>query len=138
MGLVGDVILIDGVDSDFFSAPSERHSGTLAVLITEACSHTDGSLPTRQESNKVGLELSRVVSDVLASILSDHEHLSQVSLGLCVTLEPILIPTLLLTHLQHRLQPSVLCVPQKERRQSSSLDSRSVVSVAHETFVGWR
>jgi len=51
------------------------------------------------------LELLRVVSDMSASVLSDCEHLSQVSFGLGVTLETVLVSTLFLADLTEPAQP---------------------------------
>jgi hypothetical protein len=45
------------------------------------------------------LELHRVVRDVSARILSDHEHLTEMRFGLSMALEAVLIPTLLLADL---------------------------------------
>ena len=45
------------------------------------------------------LELSRVIRDVSASVLSNDEHLSEVGFGLDVTLESVVVPTLFLTDL---------------------------------------
>ena len=45
------------------------------------------------------LELSRVIRDVSASVLSNDEHLSEVGFGLDMTLESVVVPTLFLTDL---------------------------------------
>lgn len=51
------------------------------------------------------LELSGVICDMSASVLSNDEHLSEMGLGLDVTLEPVVVSTLFLADLTVPSQP---------------------------------
>lgn len=65
---------------------------------TTATTSTRGS-PSRQKRDKLALELGREVGYVRTRVLSDHEHLAQVRLGLRVALEPVLVAALFLADL---------------------------------------
>lgn len=60
---------------------------------------------TREQLDEVVLELRREVSNVLASLLANDEHLSKVRLGLGVALEAVLVPALFLADLAVPAQP---------------------------------
>jgi len=63
------------------------------------------NVPPRKQLDKIVLELSREIGNVSASVLSDDEHLSEVRLGLNVTLETVVVPALFLTDLTVPSQP---------------------------------
>ena len=60
---------------------------------------TLGTETPRKQLHKLVLKLGGKVGDVPACVLAYNKHLSQVRFGLCMTLEAILISTLLLTDL---------------------------------------
>ena len=64
-----------------------------------------GAVSAREELDEVELELRREVCDMFAGVLADHEHLTKMRFRLSVTLESILISTLLLAHLTVPPQP---------------------------------
>lgn len=60
---------------------------------------TIGTVPAGQHLDKVVLEFGGVVCDVAPGVLTDDKHLPKMSLGLCMTLESVLVSALFLTDL---------------------------------------
>jgi len=94
MALVRYVLLIYSVRQN---ALCTKPNGWISFILHQKKTRKD--VPSRENTDELGLELHRERGNVGRRILSNHQHLPQMPLGLRMAFEPVLVSALLLAHL---------------------------------------